>query len=242
MLREALLGRVAFVGYYLVMVAVLFAARRLFGLSGELFRKLFHISVAASVFVLLHAFQTWYLAALAAVGFGTVVYGVMFFLERYPGVMRALEERRPGEIRSSLAVMFFTIAALIALGWGWLGPGSKYMVIVPVMAWGFGDAAAALVGKRWGRRRLRGRWLDGKKTAEGTLAMVAFATAAAFLTLLGYTGWPWHVCLAAAVLVAPVAALTELVTRNGMDTITVPFATFAWLLVVTRLFALAGVV
>lgn len=101
---------------------------------------------------------------------------------------------------------------------------------------------AALVGKRWGRRRLRGRWLDGKKTAEGTLAMVAFATAAAFLTLLGYTGWPWHVCLAVAVLVAPVAALTELVTRNGMDTITVPFATFAWLLVVTRLLALAGVV
>lgn len=242
MLREALHGRLAFLAYYVIMVVLLFTVRRMFRLSGELFRKLFHISVAASVFVLLHMFQTWYLAALAALGFGVVVYFVMGFAERYPSIMRALEERKPGEVRSSLLLMFFTIAALIALGWGWLGPTSKYMVIVPIMAWGFGDAAAALVGKRWGRRHLRGRWVDNKKTVEGTWAMFAFAAAAILVTLIGSTAWPWYVDLAVAVLVAPVAAFTELVTRDGLDTITVPFATFAALLVVTQTLALMGVV
>lgn len=242
MLRDVLLGLVAYLGYFVALVVVLFAARALIGLRGELFRKLFHISVAASVFVLLHAFGAWYVAALVAIGFGALVYGVMYLAERFPAILRALEERRPGEIRSSLALMFVTIAVLIALGWGWLGPQSKYMVIVPIMAWGFGDAAAALIGKRWGRRLLHGRWVDNKKTVEGTLAMLAFAATAAFITLLAYTGWPWYVCLLVAALIAPAAAVTELVTRNGMDTVTVPMATFAWLLVVTRVLALLGLV
>lgn len=224
------------------MVVVLFALRRLLRLSGELYRKLFHISVAASVFVLLHVFETWYLAALAALGFGAVVYFVIAWAGRFPRLMKALEERKPGEVRSSLALMFFTIAALIALGWGWFGAESKYLVAAPMMAWGFGDAAAALIGKKWGRRRLDHAWVDNAKTAEGTLAMFAFAAAATFLTLVGYSVAPWHTCLLVAVLVAPVAAWTELVSRNGVDTITVPFATFAGLLVVVKALAYAGVV
>lgn len=233
MFREAVVGSAAFIGYYLAMVVVLFAARRLLGLAGELYRKLFHIGVAGSVFVLLHAFTLWHVSALTALTFGILVYFVIGWAERFPRAMQALQEREPGEIRSSLALMFLTIAALIALGWGWLGEGYKFTVVVAIMAWGFGDASAALVGKRWGKRRLTHEWVDGKKTLEGTTAMLAFAAAAVLVALVAYTGWPWYLCLFVALLVAPAAAGTELVSHRGVDTVTVPLATFAWFLMIT---------
>src|SRR5690606_15405887 len=96
-LREALIGSAAYLVYWLTAVAVLLCARRLFGLGGELFRKLLHIIVASSVFVLLNVFDTWWLAALAPVGFGAAVYLVIGWAERIPRVMRILEERKPGE-------------------------------------------------------------------------------------------------------------------------------------------------
>ncbi len=241
MLREALIGGAAVTAYYLGMVAILLGVRRLFGPPGELVRKLFHISVAASVFVLLHLFETWYLAVLVTLVFGAAVYLVIRWAERFPALMRALRERHPGEIRSSLVLMFITMAILLSLGWGWLGAGSKFLVVAPIMAWGFGDAAAALVGKKWGKRRLRHPLVDNRKTAEGTAAMVAFAGAAIFVTLAAYTAWPWYSCLLATALVAPVTATTELMTRNGLDTITVPTVTFWWLLAVVNALAWLGV-
>lgn len=55
--------------------------------------------------------------------------------------------------------------------------------ITGVLVLGFGDPVAALVGRRWGRIRLRGR-----KTLEGTLGFVAAAAIAAtsFLALTGH--------------------------------------------------------
>lgn len=49
---------------------------------------------------------------------------------------------------------------------------------VSVMVLGFGDPAAAVIGRRFGRTRLRGR-----RTLEGALAFVAFAAAAAATAL-----------------------------------------------------------
>lgn len=240
MLPELLIGVAKLLAYYLAMAITLFGLRKLTGLSGELYRKLFHITVAGSIFVLLHGFNDWRAAAVGVLLFGLAVYAVVRVAEYLPRVMRALRERKPGEIRSSLLLMFFTMAALIALGWGWLGADHKYMVAAPLMAWGFGDAAAALVGKRWGRRQLKHPWVDNAKTVEGTLAMLAFASAATFVTLLMYTGWPWHTSLLVALLVAPAAALTELVSRNGVDTVTVPLVTWVWLLILVKLLGFTG--
>lgn len=93
------------------------------------------------------------------------------------------------------------------------------------MAWGFGDAAAALVGKAFGRKRIPHRWIEGSKTIEGTHAMLVIAGLAIFLTLLIYAGQPWYVSLAVALLVAPLCAVVELFSHRGMDTVTVPITT-----------------
>jgi phytol kinase len=116
------------------------------------------------------------------------------------------------------------------------------MVVVSVMAWGFGDAAAALVGKAWGRRRIQHRWVDGAKTMEGTGAMYAVSSVAILGSLMAYTALPWYWCLVAAVLIAPICAVVELISHRGIDTITVPYATAASTFVLLNLLSVTGVV
>jgi len=95
-------------------------------------------------------------------------------LERVPGYSDLLTERGHGEIKRSLLLVFFMFSFILLLCWGILE--RKYLVLASVLAWGVGDAAAALFGKKFGRIRLRGRGLSGEKTLEGFLAMFFFAT------------------------------------------------------------------
>lgn len=236
-----MIGILIFLGYYVTMVAVLFTLRRFVKIPAELFRKLFHIGVALSIFVLLHAFNTWYISAAVALLVSGVAYGAVTLFERIPWFLEALNEREPGEVRNSLFLMFFTFTGLIAVGWGWLGAGSKYKIVAAVLAWGLGDAAAALIGKKWGKRQLKGPLVDPSKTVAGTAAMYGFASAAILGTLLAYTSFPWYWSLLVALLVAPAAAITELVTHRGYDTVTVPAVTFIWLHIVVWAFTAFGV-
>ncbi len=234
---EVWVGMGAFFGYYAAMAALLPIIKVLFKVPGELFRKMLHISCAMSVFVLLYALETWYLAALVVLVFALVVYPVLALAQRYPIFMKTLEERRTGEIKSSLVILCLMMATLIAIFWGAFGPEWKYVIVVSIMAWGFGDAAAALVGKAWGRRRIRLSWVEGPKTMEGTLAMFVFAALAIAATLAVSTAFPLRVCLAIAILTAPVCALVELISRRGSDTITVPFAGAASVFILVNLLA-----
>lgn len=93
------------------------------------------------------------------------------------------------------------------------------------MAWGYGDAAAALVGKYKGKNIITHKWIDGNKTREGTLAMYIVSTLAIFICLIICTNTSWYICLLVSFIIAPISALVELLSKGGMDTITVPFAT-----------------
>ena len=69
-----------------------------------------------------------------------------------------------------------------------------------------------------------------------------FVSAIAILIcLMIYTSMPWYLCLSGAFLVAPICAIVELVSRNGMDTITVPLATAFPIFSLMILFSLMGV-
>ena len=109
------------------------------------------------------------------------------------------------------------------------------------MAWGFGDAAAALVGKAFGRRPILHPRIEGKKTVEGTVAMFVVAGLTIFLTLLIYAGQSCRVSLGVALLVAPVSAAVELFSPRGMDTLTVPLSTAFAILPLMSILALLGV-
>jgi dolichol kinase len=109
------------------------------------------------------------------------------------------------------------------------------------MAWGFGDAAAALVGKAFGRYEIVHPRIEGTKTVEGTLAMFIVAELSIFFTLVIYAGQPGHVSLTVALLVAPVCSVVELFSPRGMDTLTVPLSAAFAILPLMSLFSSLGV-
>lgn len=240
MLRESIRGFFIFISYYAAAASLLLVIRRLLGLHGELFRKLLHVVCVLSIFPLLYAFPTWYVSAGAALAFAILVYPLIHLLGRFPKMMSIFHERKPGEIRSSLMIVFVMMAVLIAVFWGGMGSEYKYVIVVSILAWGFGDAAAALVGKAYGRHHITFRWVEGTKTYEGSLAMCAVSFAAIFFTLLAYQVAPWYLCLAAGLIIAPLCAFIEVISHGGIDTITVPLSTAFPLYLLMQLFSLIG--
>lgn len=218
---------------------VLLKAR--FNLPFEITRKLYHLAITLSIFPLVTVFSTWYAAVLAILLFALIVYPILKRVERASFYERIAVERQGGEFKSSLLIVQLSMALLLLVFWGLLGSAWKYIAVVAVMGWGFGDAAAALVGKAVGRRRIEHPRIQGKKTYEGTLAMLVTAGLAVFLTLLFYAGQPWQVSLTVALLAAPVCATVELFTIRGLDTLTVPISTGLTVLSWMMVFASLGV-
>ncbi|NLP13130.1 MAG: phosphatidate cytidylyltransferase [Clostridium sp.] len=220
-------------GYFAVCALSAFALRRFTSVPDEVFRKTLHIIVIGSVFVWVYAFETWWISAIAAILFILMVYPILAFAERIPSYSELLTERKSGEIKSSLVVVFIMFAVLICLCWGWIG--EKYLIIASVLAWGLGDAAAALVGKRFGRHHIKGRLVEGCKSLEGTIAMFAVSFVSVMAVLMVHGAVKWYAYVPIALLTAAVCAVVELYTKGGMDTLTCPLAAAAILIPLVHL-------
>ena len=238
-----LTGALILLGYYLFVCVVIPAPIKYWTpVPREVVRKIQHVGYSMSVFLLLHLFSTWYAAVAVCIAVGLIGYPVLYFIEKKKWYGRAFADRakRGGEFRSSLITMQLTIVLLITVFWGAFGNRWAPVIGVAVTGWGFGDAAAALVGKAWGKRRVLLRWVDQAKTFEGTAAMIGVGGLAFFLALLFYAGLPWHQSLVITFVVAPVAGVVELMSRRGTDTITVPIAAAFTIIPLMRLFAVIG--
>lgn len=242
MIRDAI-GAAILLAYYLVVLVALPAGLRACKkIPAEWVRKIQHIGYSMSIFLLVRLFSTWYGAVAAASLLILLAYPVLLALEKTAFYQRWFVDRASlgGELRKQLLFVQLSFALLIFIFWGLLGRQWHYLIPAAVMAWGFGDAAAALVGKFWGKRHVIHHWIEGAKTWEGTGAMMAFAAGAVFLTMLFYGRQSWYVSLTVAVLVAPVAGFVELFSRKGMDTLTVPLSTALLILPLLYFFAYLG--
>ena len=170
--------------YFLVAASAALLLRRLVSIDDEVFRKLLHCILLGSLLIWTLVYAVWWHAALTAILFAFCVYPLLFFAERIDGFSAFVTERRRGELKNSLMIVFVMFAAVVCVCWGWLG--DKLLALASVYAWGFGDAAAALVGKRFGRRALTGAHIEGRKSVEGSLAM--FATSFVCVAPCSYSG------------------------------------------------------
>jgi len=110
---------------------------------------------------------------------------------------------------------------------GWEVPTREVSMVSGVICVGMGDAAASLIGRRYGRHK----WIwGGGKSIEGS---VAFATAVGLALLFAKAwvrigGWPannddaWFMTFGKAGIAAWVASLTEAVLTGGNDNVVVP--------------------
>ena len=162
----------------------------------------------------------WACAALACVIVAVVIYPFIRAAENLSWFDSFLVQKRKGEIRLSLTLFFGISATVIAIAWGLLG--KPYVAVASILMWGQGDAAAAIVGKTWGNHPLPLQKEKGKKTWEGSFAMMGTCCVCCSLTLLFMTSFIWWRILVTTLFCSMVATFAEAVSSSEWDTVTVP--------------------
>ncbi len=239
MMNELLYGIGNLLIYFIVMVAAVLTARKLIDIYDELFRKILHFVLLGALLVWTVSFRTWWIEVLTVVGFVVIVYPILMFFERFKTYSNTVTERKKGELKRSLVAVFLMFAVVIIITEGIFK--DRYLALASVYAWGVGDAFAALIGKKYGKHKLTGKFLSGKKSLEGTLAMfvTSFLTVLPILLLRSgiYTDlFVLIVNVTTALLTAVASAVCELYTKDGMDTLTCPLAAMTVMLSMLAMF------
>jgi phytol kinase len=113
-----------------------------------------------------------------------------------------------------------------------LGRAMPHVAVAGVLAIAFGDAPAALVGRRLGTRKYR--VLGHARTMEGTLALFLGASIASAPVLALMGGVDWHRAVAFSLIAGTVGASVEAVSPLGTDNLTVPLGVAGTLVMLVR--------
>lgn len=221
-------GTLNLIIYFIIAVALAFSGRIFLPIPEEVFRKLLHFILLGSFCVLIVSYPTWLITALAAVVFEILVYPILFFCERLKKYSEFTTERKAGELKHSLMLVYTMFAVVVAVCWGIFD--DKYLALASLYAWGFGDAAAALMGKKFGKHKIKGPKLDGRKSYEGTGSMFLVSCISVFTMLTIRGGLGFAACIFISLIVGAVSAVTELYSKNGNDTVICPVAAMVVLL------------
>ena len=220
--------------YILVAVGCAMLARKLFTIPDELFRKLLHFILLGAYVPLVFAFEDWWMAAIFASSLIVILFPALSLAGRVPMFSAFVNERKKGEFKSSMVLAVGMMAFSVTVCWGLFA--DRYLVLASIYAWGIGDGLAALVGKRFGKHKIKWRLADGKKSVEGSLTMFlcALVSVCTVLLLRGGIGFP--MCFITAILAAAVCTVAELCAKNGLDTVICPVCAMVVIIPMVTLF------
>lgn len=210
---EVLACIVAFVRFLVPVLTAILLGCHFLKPPQEVRRKLLHMVAFFLAPVMIWASDRWQPVVVTLVAMGALLWPLLAAGERIPGFEAFFVQRRAHEVRRSMLLLIWGDAVLVAFCWGLCVQPS--VAVASILMWGCGDAAAALVGKRFGCHHVAIPLADHKKTWEGSAAMLATSALVGF----ALQGLNPTVLVAAAV-----GAYVELITHSGFDTITVPFA------------------
>jgi phytol kinase len=126
-------------------------------------------------------------------------------------------EEEAGDNRGTV---LFPLAFVVLILLLWNQPGGRAALGAGILVLAWGDAAAALIGRRWGRHRYRVG--PGWRSLEGSSAMLLTSTLA--IVVMGQImGAPYSLLLVLAA--AGAATLLEAASRWGADNLLVPLGT-----------------
>ncbi len=211
MIADWLLVFLAFV-YIAVAIGIGELLRRALGYSQEFTRKFIHIAVGMISLPTALLFHHLGWAIIPPLSFVAINY-----LDYRYGLIQAMMSSN----RSNLGTVYFPLSFAVILALFWGNPSGAaahpHLIIAALMPMTWGDALAAIVGQRFGRRRYT--VLGATRTLEGSAAMLLASMIAVFLAL-----WPLPVGMraAAALVTALVATLAEALSSRGIDNLTVP--------------------
>ena len=213
-----------YLGFIVAFAAVLILLRFLIRIPDYIFRKLLHTVAFTSVLPLVLGTDIWWIAVLAEIVFLIIVIFALHFFEHFAFYSALFVEKGKHEVITSFILLFGMITAMLAVFWGGFGNDCAFIAVAALMVWGPGDAAAAIIGRNFGKHHLSGKWIEGIKSVEGTIAMGVTSFICTFAALYFLSGFSLVQILDLCLIIAPVSAFVELYTKHGLDTITVPIA------------------
>jgi len=213
---------------YVFVFAAIFAGeglRKWQSYSTDFTRKFIHIAVGMWSIGTVLLFQRWYFAIIPPLSFVAINY-VSYRQETF----KAMET---GE-RGNLGTVYFPISFTLIIVFFWLTRPTNYpgLIVAALMPMTWGDAMAAILGKRFGQYKYR--ILGSTRTMEGSLTMFLFSWLATFLALFFFPHLGLLTSLLYASIVALVATLVEALSPWHLDNITVPLSSALMLYLLTR--------
>ena len=204
----------------LLILFSLFFLKRFVNIPDYLSRKLLHLTASLMVIPVIIIPSTWWIAEISVACLLVGVIIILFIIERFAFYQEFFIEKYKHEVIISFVIYFLVMASLIAFFW--LYRDSKYFVIMAILAWSLGDAAASTFGHLCGRNTLSGKLIEGTKSVEGSVACFVFAFAVPFIMLLVVYQYVWWLALLSALSTALGVTLAELFTKKGLDNLTCP--------------------
>lgn len=182
------------------------------GWSSDATRKLIHVTAGCSIFVILWLFDH--------PTFGIIPFGSFILLNYW--FRRRRTFRGMDSSQATYGTVYFALSITVLLAWLWRrSPGDRStLAAAAIMMMTWGDAAAALIGQRFGRRDY-GVW-GQRRTLEGSATMLVVSVAASAATLSLYGGLAGGQALVWSLVAAVAATLVEAFSPQGLDNLTVP--------------------
>jgi phytol kinase len=196
--------------YVFLMIGIAEGLRKWQGYSVDFTRKFIHISVGMWAFGTVLLFKRREFAIIPPIAFIAIN-----AFSYWQGTFKAMETGAKGEIGTIYFPISFTLIT-------WLFWDKPYLLVASLMPMTWGDAFAAIVGQRIGKRR----YSVGKSTRsfEGSLAMLLCGWIATFIPLiiLPSSNLTLLPAVGIAGLTALAAAIVEGISPWGIDNLTVP--------------------
>ena len=226
-------GVCLFLIYLFPLAIIMLLIRKLTKVDDELFRKILHFILLGAYVPLLFGFSKWWECAILVLILFILLLPVLTFAGKIPGFSSFVNERKKGEFTSSMVLALSVMLFSIVIGWGLLN--DRFIVLASVYSWGIGDAFAALIGKRFGKHKVKWKFVDNKKSYEGSLAMVISSAISVFIVLLIRGGINPLYCLLIALVASILSTFVELCSKNGLDTIFCPAVSITIITILTFL-------
>lgn len=197
---------------------------KLLHLPKEESRKFVHIGVSHWWLLAMFTLDSWRWAIIPP-----IIFIALNLISWWTGMFSAME-RKPRD-PANLGTVYFPIALLVLVILTWedspvLTGVHPYLGALGVLAMGYGDGFAALVGSKHGQHKWR--LLNSTKSVEGSIAMFLAALLPLFLILATNYGMTQPIfTLAIAVLLSALATAVEAITPWGLDNLTVPIIVVA---------------
>ena len=207
--------------YVFAMIGIAEGLRKWRGYSVDFTRKFIHIAVGMWAFGTVWLFESRTFAIIPPLAF--------IFINAYSywqGTFQAMETGEKGK----LGTVYFPLSFVIIVWFLWDQP---HLLVASLMPMTWGDALAAVIGQRIGRRKYS--VLGSTRSIEGSSIMflASWVATLAALVLLAPENIQISTALGISAATAFGAALVEAISPWGVDNLTVPTASVAILFLLT---------